>query len=229
MVIGLTAALAYELPYDPFYPEEELQEIYEDGHLPLLELNIVSGEEDDEDYAEDVDGDGVKRHDKFTNSTKRKKTKTKTQPTTSIKQSAAPLTFSNTDYKYYNQVNNLNQPRPPSINPFTYSQPHPYYKNYDNNKLPPLDTTYYYPSDGRLPQYQQHNNNNGGYYNQQPGAVVPPTSNKLEYFLSTFADKIFSEFNAQQKQKSNAATATTSTTTQQSTDNLKRNDVKYGL
>lgn len=34
---GVTAALAWGLPDKPVYPDEELMQKYEDGHLPLLE------------------------------------------------------------------------------------------------------------------------------------------------------------------------------------------------
>lgn len=39
LVVGITGALAWELPSKPVYPEEELQEIYNNGSLPLLRRN----------------------------------------------------------------------------------------------------------------------------------------------------------------------------------------------
>lgn len=39
LVVGITGALAWELPTKPVYPEEKLQEIYKNGSLPLLRRN----------------------------------------------------------------------------------------------------------------------------------------------------------------------------------------------
>lgn len=39
LVVGITGALAWELPTKPVYPDEELQEIYKNGSLPLLRRN----------------------------------------------------------------------------------------------------------------------------------------------------------------------------------------------
>lgn len=39
IVVGITGALAWELPTKPVYPDEELQEIYKNGSLPLLRRN----------------------------------------------------------------------------------------------------------------------------------------------------------------------------------------------
>ena len=37
--IGITGALAWELPSKPFYPDEALQQAYEGGGLPLIDRN----------------------------------------------------------------------------------------------------------------------------------------------------------------------------------------------
>lgn len=39
LVVGITSALAWELPSQPVYLEDELQEIYNNGSLPLLRRN----------------------------------------------------------------------------------------------------------------------------------------------------------------------------------------------
>lgn len=37
LIVGITAALAWELPSEPIYLETELQDAYENGTLPLLD------------------------------------------------------------------------------------------------------------------------------------------------------------------------------------------------
>lgn len=188
LVLGITAALAWELPDEPFYPNEELMEIYQEGRLPLLEPEPADEEDEDED-------DNEKR---------RKSKPIKSKPTKPIFKSSSsiPLRSSN-DREYFNQPASDRNSHP--INAHTYSQPHPYYTNFELDNYPPLDT-YYYP-DGRFPS--------------QAGAGQP-NSNKLKYYLS-LADEFFKEYNAQQQ-----GLATGST--EKPADTLKKRiDVKYAV
>lgn len=175
LILGITTALAWELPDEPFYPDSELMEDYQEGRLPLLE-----------------------RSDNFTDATSSKQKK-KSKPTKPISQ-PAPIAFNINDLEYFNQPSFDHSSHP--INPHIYSQPHPYYTNYNElDKYSPLDTYYY---------------GNGPVTAGRPGAV-PLNSNKLKYYLS-LADEFLKQFNAQ---PSNG-------TTKKPTDTLKKRiDVKY--
>lgn len=217
LVIGITAAMAWELPFDPFYPEEELPEAYEEGRLPLLQFDFEPEDDDEED---DEDDEKKKQHRRKDNSTgvtyySKKKASKKPQPTTQ-QQIPAALSFSQSD-QYFNQPSSpyANYLRPMhSANYYAAGpqQPHPYYTNYGSDKLPTFDK--YYSNNNRMPAQNMH--------------TYRPNSNKLQYYLS-YADKVFREFNAQLNRGGSTSYSANmgASTGDQASKAEKKSDVKY--
>lgn len=199
LILGMTAAMAWELPFEPVDLQEDLQEAYEEGHLPLLERS------------DNVTALSASSKKKSSSSSKKKKKK---QPTTStVSPAPSPTNFFDSpsnfnqhyDGVYSNHYNAYNDYRQPMNSIPTYSQPHPYYTNYKNDKSSssPLLDRYYYNAANRSP------------YRPAVGAHRPPLpsySNKLEHYLS-YADKFFKEFDAQMNGGQATTTSATKTVT----------------
>lgn len=213
LVIGLTAAMAWELPFDPFYPEEELQEAYEEGRLPLLQIDFEQ-EDDDEDDDDDDDEDkkNKKQHRRKDNSTsikyhsKKKSSKKPTQlPLPSELNPRPPSQYFNQPSPYVNYLQPMHSTNYYAGRP---QQPHPYYTNYGSDKSPAFDG--YYSSNNRIPT--------------QSFLGYQPNSNKLNYYLS-YADKLFREYKAQLNRSGSTSDAPNDRTPIAE----KKNDDKYGL
>lgn len=109
VVTGVTVALAWGLPFKPYYPDEELPAQYEQGHLPLLgrvDENIT-----DSQY---IDGKKAVR----------KKSKTTAVPTTT----AVPADVQRTRQNLLKFFQNVYQSPSPSYNSISYGPQRPYYQ-----------------------------------------------------------------------------------------------------
>lgn len=197
ITIGLTAAMAWELPFDPFYPEEELPEAYEEGRLPLLQIDFEpeDSEEDESDEDEDDKKNKKQGHRRKDNSTligyksKKKPNKKINLPLPAEWNLRPPIQyFSHRPSPFVNYVQPLQQqPQSPANYYHQYAfrpqQPHPYYTNYGNN-------------------VDRNANSPNGYYSSGGGGGGGSSSfnhgysNKLNYYLS-YADKLLREYNAQ--------------------------------
>lgn len=190
IILGMTAAMAWELPFEPV-DLEELQEQYEEGHLPLLERsdNLTS-----------------LLSNTATSSKKKSSSKKKKQPTkASVDQTSNPNSSNDLNSNFNQQYDGSNsnlyngyQNYMQSMRPATYSQPHPYYTNYDNDKSSPSSLDRYYATANRSP------------YRPAVGTHRPPLpsySNKMEYYLS-YADQFFKEIDAQMNSGQPTTTAT---------------------
>lgn len=211
LVVGLTSAMAWELPYDPFYPNEELPEAYEEGRLPLLQLDFEAADAEDDDDDDDTKKGKKKQHRRKDNSTAiHYSAKKKSSKKPAVQQTPPAEWNSRPPIQYFNQPSS---PYADNVQPLHSAnhyasqpqQPHPYYTNYGSDKFSKFDGYY-----------------GGG--NRIPAPNMDGSSNKLNYYLS-YANKLFRDYNAQLNRSdvgdSSAAAAVT-------VEN-KKSDVKYGL
>lgn len=164
-MIGITAAMAWELPSEPLHINEVLQGAYEEGELPLLNRN------------DEID----------TNNT----ADTTTGQLTSIPNTYNYYDANNTDGYY----NNIYSTKPPSRQDNYYYSNMKETKNNDNEMSQrPIQPENLYYSNYKTPNryynaQKTNQNGNGGIHKPIPSAI-DQFSNKMDYYFS-YADKIW--------------------------------------
>lgn len=104
VVTGVTVALAWGLPFKPFYPDADLSEQYADGYLPLFPRN-------DENITDSQYVDGV--------NTKKKKKKKKPNKTTAMS-TTTPAPYQSTHQNLLELLQHVYQSQSPNYNSFSY-------------------------------------------------------------------------------------------------------------